>query len=306
MAFEELTPEIACEVLSKADLHLVPADVRVEARDERWVVRLPGRRLAWFAASDQGVRRLKTERRVLRLLHSRCTFGVPRVILEDAAGEFDVRAMVAGDSDPWRVYADVRSSVKVATRIGTAVGEILAEQHSRIGFADVAGWLPRRPTWPESREWVRKRLAAVVNDPEMLAGADAVMRAYEDVRTLEPDCVLVHTDVGLHNLGIDPETHSVHGLFDYDGAAWADRHHDFRYLVFDWERNDLLDAALSSYEPVVGHTIQRERVLLYNAACAVTFLAFRAGTKPEERSCGRTLAEDLRWSRLAIARAIAP
>ena len=103
MAFEELTPEIACEVLSKADLHLVPADVRVEAREERWVVRLPGRRLAWFAASDEGVRRLKTERRVLRLLHSRCTFGVPRIILEDAAGEFDVRAMVASDSDPWRV-----------------------------------------------------------------------------------------------------------------------------------------------------------------------------------------------------------
>jgi hypothetical protein len=94
MAFEELTPEIVCEVLSKADLHLVPADVRVEAREERWVVRLPGRRLAWFAASNEGVRRLKTERRVLGLLHSRCTFGVPRIILEDAAGEFGVRAMV--------------------------------------------------------------------------------------------------------------------------------------------------------------------------------------------------------------------
>ena len=71
MAFEELTPEIACEVLSKADLHLVPGDVRVEAREERWVVRLPGRRLAWFAASDEGVSRLKTERRVLQLLRSR-------------------------------------------------------------------------------------------------------------------------------------------------------------------------------------------------------------------------------------------
>jgi hypothetical protein len=75
--------------------------------------------------------------------------------------------------------------------------------------------------------------------------------------------------------------------------------------VFDFDRYDLLDAARSVYEPVVGR-IQRDRVLLYNAACAITFLAYRAGTDPEERPCGRTLAEDLRWSRKAIARVMSP
>jgi hypothetical protein len=74
--------------------------------------------------------------------------------------------------------------------------------------------------------------------------------------------------------------------------------------VFDLDRYELLEAALSAYEPVVGHRVQRERVLLYNAACAVTFLAYRADTEPQERSCGRTLAEDLRWSKHAIARAL--
>ena len=262
------------------------------------------RALAWFAASDEGVLRLKTERRVLRLLHARCTFGVPRVLLEDPTGEFDVRAMVACDGDPWTVYAGVRDSVEVATVIGKAVGKILAEQHSKIAVADVAGWLPRTPSWPRSRAWVAERLTAVVNDPELLSGADAVMRAYENLHVLETDRVLVHTDVALHNLAIDEGTHVVRGLFDYEGAAWADRHHDFRYLVFDLDRYDLLDAALSVYEPAAGHTIKRDRVLLYNAACALTYLAFRAGKQPEERSCGRTLAEDLRWSRGAIALAV--
>jgi aminoglycoside phosphotransferase (APT) family kinase protein len=227
-----------------------------------------------------------------------------RVLLEDAAGEFDVRAMVPGVSDPWRVYAEVRDSVELAGRLGRALGAILAEQHARISAADVAGWLPRRPSWPESRDWVRARLVRVVDDPKLLADADAVMRAYEAVPILETDRVLVHTDVGFHNLGIDPASRDVYGLFDYDGAAWADRHHDFRYLVFDLDRDELLDAALSVYEPVVGHEIQRERVRLYNAACAITFLAYRVGTGPEERSCGRTLEEDLRWSRHAIVRAL--
>jgi len=54
----------------------------------------------------------------------------------------------------------------------------------------------------------------------------------------------------------------------------------------------------------VGRPIQRSRVVMYNAACAVSFLALRVDTPAEERSCGRTLAEDLAWSREAIERAL--
>lgn len=93
---------------------------------------------------------------------------------------------------------------------------------------------------------------------------------------------------------IDPRTSS---------SRRTDRHHDFRYLVFDVDQDDVLDAALAVYEPVTGRRIDRDRVLLYNAACAVTFLAYRDGIPPDRRWCGRTLDEDLRWSRHAIARA---
>jgi hypothetical protein len=304
MPIDRLTPEIACDSLARVGLPLAPAQVRVERRDERWVAHLPGQRIAWFAASDTGLGRLKKERRVLRLLEERCAFEAPRVLIEDAAGVFDVRTMVPGTCDPWRAYAEVRGNAAVAARVGAQVGAILAEQHGRIREADVVDWLPRRPSWPESRAWVRERLASVVDDQELIAGADTIMRAYEDVPVSEGDRALVHADVGLHNMAIDAESYAVQGLFDYDDAAWADRHHDFRYLVLDLERDDLLDAALSVYEPAVGHTIDRDRVFLYNAACAITFLAYRVGTSPEDRSCGRTLEQDLHWSKAAIARAL--
>jgi hypothetical protein len=35
---------------------------------------------------------------------------------------------------------------------------------------------------------------------------------------------------GYYNLSIDRQAHTVHGIFNCAGAAWADRHHDFRYL----------------------------------------------------------------------------
>jgi hypothetical protein len=114
------------------------------------------------------------------------------------------------------------------------------------------------------------------------------------------DAVPPHWAVGLHNLALDPASDEVNGIFDYDSAAWADRHHDFRYLLFDVGRKDMLDEALEIYEHEVGRIIDRHRIRLYNAACAVSYLAFRAGTTPDQKSCGRTLAEDLRWVRTAL------
>jgi hypothetical protein len=213
--------------------------------------------------------------------------------------------MVPGTNDASAIYAEVRARRELAAPMGDAIGAILAEQHTRIGAADVASWLPHRPAWPEPREWIRERLPAVVDDLELIARATAVIEAYESVVVADSDRAFVHTDVGFHNLGIDPQSLAVHGIFDYQGAAWADRHHDFRYLVFDLEGSELLDAAASAYEAATSYPIKRDRVLLYNAACAVSFLAFRAGIAPDTRWCGRTLAEDVQWSEHAIAHAIA-
>lgn len=301
---ESLDPARASQLLGAAGLDLRPSELSVEAHEERWLVRLPNRQLAWFAASAPGLARLRAERRVLRLLEARCSFAAPRVLFESADGELDVRSMVPGTRDPFSVFVEARARRELAVEMGRAIGAILAEQHSRIGAADVAEWLPLRPAWPEPRDWIRERLPRVVDDGGLIARAEAVIDTYESVAVEDSDRALVHTDVGFHNLGIDPHSFAVHGIFDYDGAAWADRHHDFRYLVFDLDRYEMLDAAAAAYATVVGYEIQRSRVLLYNAACAVSFLAYRAGIRPDVRWCGRTLPEDIAWSEHAIAKAL--
>jgi len=64
----------------------------------------------------------------------------------------------------------------------------------------------------------------------------------------------------------------------------------------------MLEAALEVYEPATGRTIDRDRIRLYNAACAISYLGFRMGIPPAEKSCGRTLAEDIRWVHAALLR----
>jgi hypothetical protein len=296
-----LTAEAACEAFRSAGMTCSAEDVQIVAREERWAVSLPGARVAWFPASESGNKRLAVERRVLRLLAERCSFQAPRILLVSDCG-FDIRQMVPGRCDPWGLFHRCKADSRLAQRIGHSIGAILAEQHANIVEADVAGWLPRRVAWPEPSDWICERLRQVVDDRALIRVMEQVIERYEAAPVGGKDRALVHSDVGLHNLAFDPRTDSVAGIFDYDGAAWADRNHDFRYLLFDVDREDMLDSALEVYEPATGHQIDRDRVRLYNAACAISYLAFRIGTPPDQRSCGRTLAEDLRWVRTALSK----
>ncbi len=287
-------------MLRSAGLSLLSAQVHLEAREDRWLAVLPADRFAWFAANARGRQRLGIERRVLRLLAERCSFQTPCILFESQQG-WDLRAGVPGICDPWGLYRRILTDIPLARSIGRAIGSILVEQHTRVTHDDIMGWLPNRPQWPEPSDWIRQRLLRVINDRGLLSAIDGVLDTYDRVAVETHDRVLVHGDLGLHNIAVDPETSHVRGVFDYDGACWADRHHDFRYLLFNPPRDEALEAAPAVYEPSTGIALNRARIKLYNAACAINFLAFRDGVAPEQRSCGRTLAEDIDWVRCAVA-----
>jgi hypothetical protein len=172
-----------------------------------------------FPASELGNKRLAVERRVLRLVAARCSYQAPRILFVSACG-FDVRQMVPGRCDPWDLFHRCKADWRLAQRIGRSIGAILAEQHTKIVEVDVAGWLPQCVAWPEASHWMRERLPQVVNDHALLGVIEQVVERYEAVL------------VGVKDLATD----AVNGIFDYDSAAWADRHHDFRYLLFDVDR----------------------------------------------------------------------
>jgi aminoglycoside phosphotransferase (APT) family kinase protein len=289
--------ETACLLLGRAGFPTEPEAVSVEVREERWAVTLPGDRMAWFPMNEAATKRLAVERRLLDLLAARCSFRAPRMLHADEAG-WHLRELVPGLYDPWGLFRRVQAEPALARRIGQALGGILAEQHARIGPEDVAGWLPARLPWPEPSDQLRDRLRGVVMDAGLLRVIERVLKRYELQQDEAPadDRVLNHGDLGLHNIALVPDTDEVAGVFDYDGAAWADRHQDFRYLLFPGAAEEtMLDGALEIYESLLGLRLDRERIRLGNAACAIGFLAFRCGTPPEEHSCGRTLAEDLYW-----------
>lgn len=276
-----------------------PATLRLEPRDGRTAVRLPGDRMAWFPHGEAGRRRLERERRVLRLVAAHCSFSVPGVLHEDPEG-WEVRALVRGLVDVQGLYARLTADPVAASAIGAQLGTILAEQHSAIPAEGLTGWLPPRPNWPRSQ--APAHLLEVTDDATLLARIASASAVRLSPRSAGP--VLVHGDVGVHNIAMAPDGTTIAGVFDYDGAAFGDRHYDFRYLLTDQpDEEALLEGAIAAYEPLTGANIDRHRVRLLNARSAVGFLAFRRGHPPEEPWCGRTLEQDLAWTDRALTRA---
>lgn len=290
-----IAPEPAA-IAAALGLELAPGSIRIEPRDDRFAALLPGDRIAWFPTSTNGVTRLAREARVLDLLARHCRFAAPRVLR--SADSWQLRAAVPGTVDPWPTYQRVLADPGYARNLGAQLGAMIADQHLNIPAAQI-DFLPTRSHWPYPLPRIAADLPQVIDDAPLIARCLATLEAYEKMPIHDP--VLTHGDLGLHNLALAPDG-SVAGIFDYDDAALADRHADFRYLMFDTTDDALLQSAIAAYRQAGGPAIDLPRVALFNAAAAIGFLADRRGHAPDARPAGRTLDEDLRWTRLALDR----
>lgn len=237
---DSLTPKQARAALEAAGVADLPALIELERHGDRWLAFLAGGRLAVFTTTD-GRARVIRERAVLRALERRCSFAAPRILAEAPDGNCDVREMVPGPHATDAAYARVHDDDASARKVGMALGRMIAELHTEVRAADLTMTLPSIPEWPEPRTWIRDRLPRVIDDSALNAAADRIIARFEDAGPAgrASDRVLVHTDLGLHNVAIDPVTLEVHGIFDWEGACWSDRHLDFRHLVFDLQSHPL-------------------------------------------------------------------
>ncbi len=279
-------------------MSVAPDTMRILERDERFAALLPNGLIGWFPRSVAGRALLDREARVLRLLERHCTFAAPRVLASGA--NWQLRQQVLGSVDPFATYQRVTSDRSFARELGAALGAVLAEQHLRIPPSLLVGWLPTRPAWPYPRARILADLPHVLDDVSLRDRCIEVIDRCEQALGTETP-VLVHGDLGLHNIALS-DAGTLAGVFDYAEACFTDHQMDFRYLLFDTDGADLLEAAIDAYMAHGGAAVAPERVALYNAAAAVGFLADRRGSGPEDRPAGRTLTEDLHWTRLALSR----
>jgi hypothetical protein len=107
------------------------------------------------------------------------------MLVSNAATRFRLASIYARWSRAMRPLGPLSSlpgDSKLAQRAGRSIGTILAEQHARIGIADVAGW----------------RRCTSVGRRQAIAFAE-VFRRSEAAPVSAEDRILIHGDVGFHN-----------------------------------------------------------------------------------------------------------
>ena len=292
-----LERDAVLEKLRSAGVEADAGSLQVESRKGRTMVRLDGGRIAWFPEHDEGGAAIAIERRILRLVEKNCRYLAPRILYEDADG-WDLREMVPGAPAP-DYLEQIRTDPAAARQTGRSLGLMLADQHGLIGASELEGWLPRVSPWPADSDLAN--LPRVVDDPVLLARIGRALERRQMLTRELSDPVLVHGDLGPWNLACDSATGAINGVFDYGDACFGDRHQDFKYMQFYRpDEQALLDAAIAAYEGETGIGLDRRRIRFFNAVEAIGFLGFRHGHAPEERWCGRTLAEDLAWADAAL------
>jgi aminoglycoside phosphotransferase len=268
--FESVTPETVSAALRfRAGLNIPPSEIRLEQRHGRWIVRLPDSGLALVADTPSAAARLAREAKLLRLLGSRVSFGLPS-IQYDGPG-LQVRSLVPGAQVGGEGREPDFAARPQAMRLASDLGSALAQLHGALTRTEAEEFGPANIDTLPTADALRARLEGKLPDPTTANTFDRLLDLYRAYEPGEDDLVFAHGDLWGGNMAIDPDTGALKGLFDLDDAGLADRHVDFMY--FHSFGDAFARRALASYAAKGGGSASWEQVAIYHAVAAFAALA---------------------------------
>lgn len=255
----------------------------MEQRHGRWIVRLPGNRLALVPDNASAAARLAREARLLRLLAPRVSFGLPSIQYDGP--DLQLRGLVpgiqVGGEGRERAFAAGPQGMRLADDLGRA----LAQLHSALTTEEAEKFGPANIDTLPTADVLRGRLQGTLPDTRTANAFDRLLDLYRDYAPHQADIVLAHGDLWAGNMAVDPETGALNGLFDLDDAGLADRHVDFMY--FHSFGDAFTQRALAVYV-AAGRSASWEQVAIYHAVAAFAALADTRG-KGEDHLLQRRL-----------------
>ena len=295
--FDNVTASAVAAALADVGEELAPDALAPVEHGWRWHVTLPGDRLMVVPIDEVGAQRLVRERRLLAALGPRLSFAVPRP-LGAMEGPLDIRQRVPGETGRRFHWSTLEDPV-LATAYAGDLARVFAELHLTFTAAEAAELTGSYR--PDSYPLPPERLAAVVDSlpSEVHTRLRAAIDRYREILALPSDPVLVHGDVGTHNLAFDPVTRRVTGLFDFEEASCADRHFDFKYLPSYGPR--VTQLVLDDYRDRTGVAIDVPRMRILHLMTALSFWAWREeDPDAHDRLSSRNRDQALAWVGLAL------
>jgi aminoglycoside phosphotransferase (APT) family kinase protein len=282
---DPVTPQTISAALERAmGLAILPDRIALEWRDWRWMAHLPRDLIAWIPIDPSGAEQLGREGKLLRLLESRVSFGLPS--MKHCEPRIQVRRRIpgiqVGGDGRERAFAALPQGARLADDLGRALGSL----HSAVTPAETSSLrLTQRGILPGARA-LRDRLDGKLLDQTIEDVFVRLLALYDQLEIPDDDIALIHGDLWGGNLAVDAESGALNGIFDFDNAGIGDRHLDLMYVHSFGEV--FRERVFAAYAATSGFELSVQRTALYHAISAVAALA-------DAHDKGEGIAECTRW-----------
>lgn len=253
---KQIAPEFAWHPI---DLKLGPPQ-----SDPQWfgaTLRLGDAALLKFSWSEAATARLIYQADVLAALAA-LGLAVPEIIAFSSSPAILVLNFVPGQPAPWGDKAEALPA-SARSRVGEEIGGELARLHSReVADRLRALGILRGPFIPTTLERLRTDFAGSL-DPHR---RDIVLRwcdCAESILAEPSEEVCLHGDLHAFNIVFEPKGLRLLRFVDFESAALADYHIDFRYMPAQGPL-DLFRSVVATYESVTGRVVSHDRVIAWH------------------------------------------
>lgn len=206
---------------------------------------------------------------LLDIIDDRLGIPVPRYLMH---GQWEGETFVGYEAIPGNPWHDVGFDDEQTPAVARALGHAVAKLHT-VPVADVTSLLDEMPgDWPTACR-VAADAAREVITPLLPTRAATVLDTKLDelLRLVDAgigDEVLLHGDLGLLNIMVDPISKTLTGIIDFDDATIGDSAWDFRLLAEQLPATGY-DALLEGYGARQSDSAFRVRVDGYRSLAPI-------------------------------------
>ncbi|MBP6869339.1 phosphotransferase [Candidatus Babeliales bacterium] len=181
----------------------------------------------WMCKSsktEDGIALLAREAKLLKMLQGKITTRIPEpVVYED---NFLVYKKIPGS--PLFSYMFYHLGKKQQTKLIFDVAEFLVQLHQALTPAEIESLGLAKTDWPWSVEKLQAHRHYLQDHQEMLEVFDNIVKMYEVQAGLPFQQALIHNDMSMKNIIVDPLTGQLRGVIDFTDVAFDDPCFDLR------------------------------------------------------------------------------
>ncbi len=132
------------------------------------------------------------------------------------------------DGIPLITYTFYRLGNKQRSKLIFSIAQFLSQLHEALNPEEIETLKLAKTDWPWSVEKLQAQRHLLKDNKDMLEVFDGIMKIYEDEASQSFQPVLIHNDMDIRNIIVDPMTGQLRGIIDFTDVAFDDPSLDLR------------------------------------------------------------------------------